>query len=222
MAWQAPAGSGHWEGSIKGGKQNVAITVDLSRDASGAWMGTMSMPAQGAADIPLSGITVKGNAVHFSMFAAADSPVFDGALSPDHNAISGKLSGGGESTPFELKRTGEARVNVPPPSSRISPDFEGSWEGVLGEGDRQLHLLLKLSHAPDGSASGTLTSVDQASPDIPLTTINQKEDRLEFEIRPIGGSYSGKISANHSEIAGSWTQAGNTLALSFKRAQGGK
>ena len=217
MAWQAPAGAGHWEGVIKGAGKDVAITVDLAVDQKGRWVGAMGMPAQGARDIPLSGITVQGDAIHFRMFDAAASPVFDGKLASGGAAISGMVSGSGESTAFELKRTGDAVIQAPQSSTPLSNDFVGTWEGTLGSGDQQLRLELKLAVAADGSGAGTLMSVGNASPQIPITTITQKENRLEFEVRAIGGSYSGVLGESRAEILGGWTQAGTTTQLTFRR-----
>src|ERR1035441_1188452 len=142
MAWQPPNGAGHWEGIIKGAAQDVAITVDLALDQKGGWMGALGMPEQGARDIPLSGITVQGDAVHFRMFDAAASPVFDGKLASGGAAISGQVTGSGESTAFELKRTGEPVLQKPQASTTLSREFVGTWEGTLGSGDSQLHLEL--------------------------------------------------------------------------------
>jgi len=220
VAWQPPTGAGHWEGVIKGAGQDVAITVDLALDQKGGWIGAMGMPAQGARDIPLSGITVQGDAVHFRMFDAADSPVFDGKLAAGGATISGQVSGAGESTAFQLKRAGEAIIQAPRASTPLSNDFVGTWEGLLGAADHQLQLELKLALAADGTGTGSLTSAGDGSPKIPITTITQKENRLEFEIRAIGGSYSGVLGENRAEISGNWTQGGATVPLVFQRAGG--
>jgi hypothetical protein len=219
MAWQPPNGAGHWEGVIKGAGKDVAITVDLAVDQKGGWVGAMGMPAQGARDIPLSGITVQGDAVHFRMFDAAESPVFDGKLAAGGAAISGQVSGSGESTAFELKRNGEAVIQTPRASTPLSNDFVGTWEGLLGGGDRQLRLELKLAVTADGTGAGTLMSVGNASPQIPITTITQKDNRVEFEIRAIGGSYSGVLGDSRAEISGNWTQAGAATPLVFHRTK---
>ncbi len=219
-AWQMPKGAGHWEGVIKGASQDVGITVDLALDPKGVWVGAMGIPAQGARDIPLSGIAVEENSVRFRMFDSPGSPVFDGQFSGE--TISGSVSGGGESTSFQLKRTGEASIQPPRSSTPISKEFEGTWEGLLGAGDRQLHLILKLAAAADGAGAGSLATADGASPDIPITTIAQKENRLDFEIRAIGGSYSGTLNQSRGEISGNWTQGGSTVALVFQRPAGRK
>jgi hypothetical protein len=218
MAWQPPAGAGHWEGVIKGASKDVAITVDLALNQKGGWVGAMGMPAQGAVDIPLSAITVQGDAVHFRMFDSAASPAFDGKLAAGGAAISGQVSASGESTAFELKRTGEAILRTPAASTPLSRDFVGTWEGVLGSGASQLRLELKLTLAADGTGAGTLTSLGAASPQIPITAITQKDTRLGFEIRAIGGSYSGVLGESRAEISGNWTQAGATTPLVFQRA----
>ena len=154
MAWQTPAGAGHWEGVIKGNGKDVAITVDLAVDANGGWTGSMGMPAQGARDIPLSGITVQADAVHFRMFDAAESPVFDGKLAAGGSAMSGQVSGSGESTAFELKRAGDAVIQAPPASTPLSNDFVGTWEGLLPGGPGPLHLELKLAQGAGGIGAG--------------------------------------------------------------------
>ena len=92
--------------------------------------------------------------------------------------------------------------------------------GLLGAADHQLQLELKLALAADGTGTGSLTSAGDGSPKIPITTVTQKENRLEFEIRAIGGSYSGVLGENLAEISGNWTQGGATVPLVFQRAGG--
>jgi hypothetical protein len=218
--WQTPNGAGHWEGVIKGANRDVAITVDLLPNPRGGWTGAMGIPDQGAKDIPLSGIAIQADSVRFRMFDSPDSPVFDGRISGEN--ISGSVSGGGESTAFQLKRTGAAILQPPRPSTRLSKEFEGTWEGLLGAGDRQLHLILKLAASADGTGAGSLSTAGGTSPDIPITTITQKENRLDFEVRAISGSYSGTLNQGRGEISGNWTQGGATVALVFQRAAGTK
>lgn len=217
-AWgQQPRGAGHWEGAIKGGKSDVPITIDLAPGRNGAWVGAMGMPKQGTKDAPLSGITVQGDTVRFSMFDAPGSPVFEGELSADGMAIAGQLSGGGEATGFELKRAGDAQIQPPPASTPMSGAFEGVWEGTLGGGDRTLRLSLKLLRAADGTGAGSITTVGEDGPEIPITTVTQNGDRLQLEIRAIGGAYSGKLDPAKGEISGIWTQAGSNTPLVFRR-----
>jgi hypothetical protein len=109
-------------------------------------------------------------------------------------------------------------LQAPQASTALSKGFIGTWEGVLGSGDSQLRLELKLGLGADGTGSGTVASVGAASPEIPITTITQKENQLDFEIRAIGGSYAGRLGDN-GEITGNWTQGGATTPLTFQRAK---
>ncbi|MBZ5583910.1 MAG: hypothetical protein LAQ30_17200 [Acidobacteriia bacterium] len=218
-AQPAPRGAGHWEGVLKAPNQDVALTVDLAKNQKGEWIGTLSMPAQGAQDIPLSDINVQQETVHFAMLKAPGAPVLEGKLSADGNAITGAFAASGQSIPFELRRTGEASIKTPPPSTPLSKEFEGNWEGALEAGGQQLRLLLKLSRAADGIATGSVTGIDQGNVEIPIGTITQKDKSLQFEIHAINGSYAGTLSNDGTQITGAWTQAGNSAPLVFKKAK---
>jgi hypothetical protein len=210
--------AGHWEGALKAPGQDVAIIVNLAQNAKGEWIGSMLSPQQGAQDMPLGGISVQGTAVRFSMAGVPGAPVFEAKLNADGSEMSGACSSGGQSMLFSLKRTGEAKVNLPPPSSQLSKEFEGNWEGALEAGGAQLHLVLKLTRKPDGSGAGSVVSVDQGNAELGINTITQKDKAIEFEIRAVTGGYKGALNAEGTEIAGTWTQMGNSAPLTFKRA----
>jgi hypothetical protein len=120
--------------------------------------------------------------------------------------------------PFHLARSGEAAVKLPPPSSPLTKDFEGSWEGALGESGRLLHIVLKLASAADEKATGTLISVDQGNMVIPVSTVTITGRQLQFESRAVSGKYQGTLGPD-GEIAGDWVQGPSRLPLTFKRAQ---
>ena len=65
---------------------------------------------------------------------------------------------------------------------------------------------------------GTIATLGQDSPEIPITTITQNADRLQFEIRAIGGAYSGRLDPAKGELSGVWTQAGSNAPLVFRKA----
>jgi hypothetical protein len=63
-----------------------------------------------------------------------------------------------------------------------------------------------------------MDSLDQGANDIPLREITLSEGNARFEARGIGGVYEGTLSGDSAVLAGQWQQAGQTLALDFKRA----
>jgi hypothetical protein len=207
--------AGHWEGTIEMPRQAVSAAVDLAKGAQGGWIGTMSILGTPVLDVPLAQINVEGTKVRFKA-ALPDNPSFDGTLSAEADAIAGDASNSMGSVPFSLKRKGAANVKLPPPSSPLSKEFEGAWEGTLDAGGKLLRLSLKLAPAPDGTATATLVSLDQGSQEVPVTSVTIEQKELRFEARGVSGNYKGTLAAN-GEVAGEWAQGGGRMPLTLKR-----
>jgi hypothetical protein len=215
LAQSARDVSGHWEGAIQVPGKDIAIQVDLAKSDKGEWMGAIDIPAQNAKGFPLSSIAVKGNAVTFVMKGVPGNPAFDGTLSADGKSLSGNFTQGGAALTFALKRTADARIQTPAKSTAIAKTLEGTWEGTLDAGGNRLRLTLKMLNQADGTAAGTIVSVDQNGAEIPITTITQKDSRLKLELKSIGAAYSGEL--KQDELVGEWTQGPGNQPLTFKR-----
>ncbi len=211
----APGAAGHWEGKIQIPDHEMTFTVDLARNAKGAWIGSMSIVGIPGSDLPLSDIAIEGASVKFSA-TVPNKAMFNAKMSDDNKSMSGKAAGPGGEVPFELSRKGEANVKIPAPSSALTKEMEGNWEGALNTPGGVLHVTMKLSATPDGTASATLVSVDQGNTEIPVASVTIKEKDIRLEIPAVAGSYKGTLGAN-GEIAGEFTQGGNPLPLTFKR-----
>lgn len=215
VAQAAPKAAGHWEGKINLPEREVGVAVDLAPGASGGWIGSISIPGSTSIDVPLSNIIVDGSAVRF--FATLpESASFDGALSSDATDLSGKVSNAQGGVPFQLTRRGEARVNVPPPSSPLAKEFEGRWDGTLTANGVVRRVGLRLAPAADGTAIATLISGERGDREIPVTTVTIAGKQLQLEARAITGRYRGTLGPS-GEIAGEWTERGLQGQLSFKR-----
>jgi uncharacterized protein YciI len=110
----------------------------------------------------------------------------------------------------------EKQSQAAPPSSALSKEFEGQWEGALNAGGNTLRIGMKLSPAADGTAKADLVSIDQDNAAFSADSVNINGKELQFGVRMINGSYKGTLGAG-GEIAGEWKQAGNTLPLTFRR-----
>jgi len=189
--------------------------VDLSRDASGKWIGSIDIPVHGVKGFSLSPLTVDGKAVTFGMKGIPGDPLFKGTVSSDPRTISGDFSQGGTTIPFSLAWKGEAKVEPPLKSTAITKDLEGSWEGALNVQGSTLRLVLDLTNGADGGA-GVLTSVDQGGAKIPVTQIAQADATVKLVVSGIGASFEGTVA--NGQIDGVWAQSGRQFPLVFKRA----
>lgn len=91
------------------------------------------------------------------------------------------------------------------------------WQGALDVGGIKLRLVLRVSKNPDGSLQATLDSIDQGAMNLPVDSIVIENKIMRFTMKSISGSYEGTLSADGSEVIGTWTQSGQSLPLAFKR-----
>jgi hypothetical protein len=213
---RAAGPAGQWKGAIQTPGQELQVEVQLAAKGPGAWIGDITIPAQGLRAFPLSSIEVQGNAVSFAMKGIPGDPLFKGTLSNDGATLAGDFTQGGTRLSFQLKRTGEAAIAEAPTSTAIAKELEGSWKGSLDAGGKVLRLELRLSNRPEGGATGSMVSVDQGGVEIPIATITQAASRLELKLPSIGGTYSGEL--KEGRLTGEWTQGMATLPLVFTRA----
>ena len=215
-AQSAPKGAGHWEGTVQYGNPPLSFALEISKNAAGAWVGTFSVPGSTTTDVPLSNITVGDASISFSL-NVGDVATFEGKFSTDGAGVTGSASNSQGSAGFDMKRTGDAHVNAPPPSSALPKEFEGRWDGAVEAGGNRLRIGMKLSTGADGKAAASLISIDQGGQEFAATTVTIDGKKINVELRAISGTYTGTLGDN-GEIAGDWTQGGTKLALNLKKA----
>jgi hypothetical protein len=213
-AQTAPKAAGHWQGKILIPDHELGASLDLAQNAKGAWIGSISIPGSTSVDVPISGITVTDTAVKFSANLPQPS-TFEGRLSADGASLAGTASSAAGEAPFQLARSGEANVKLPPPSSMISKEFAGIWEGSIDAGGKARRIGLKVTGAADGTAAASLLAIDQGNLEIPISTVTISGKELTLEARAISGTYRGTLTNN--EIAGEWTQGPSKVPLTFHR-----
>ena len=215
LAQTGSKAAGHWQGKIQMPNRDLSITVDLARNPKGEWIGSMSVVGSSSKDVPLNSVTVEDTAVRFT--ANLPEPAsFAGHLSADASNISGKATNAAGEAEFQLTRDGEANERIPPPSSALSKEFEGRWEGALDSGGRVRRVGLRLWPAADGTAKGVLIAVDHGNLEIPVSTVTIKDREIVLESRAVSGTYRGKLGAS-GEIAGEWAEGPARLPLALKR-----
>ncbi len=94
---------------------------------------------------------------------------------------------------------------------------EGSWQGTLEVGPTKLRVGLHVSKSGGGWTS-TFDSLDQGATGIPVQTTTVSGSALHFEMPAMHISFDGKLSADGSQIVGTFTQ-GMGIPLVWKRVE---
>lgn len=96
--------AGHWEGAIEVPGTPLGVEVDLSVGEDGALTGDITIPQQGARDLPLGNLAVDGDAVTFAIQGIPGNPTFRGALAEGGGSLVGDFTQGGATLHFSLER----------------------------------------------------------------------------------------------------------------------
>src|SRR5258705_7769916 len=217
-AQPAAGPSGHWEGTIQASGMDVPVEIDLAKNSQGELAGTFGPPVQHLKGLPLGSVSVNGTSVTFQIKGGPPGDrTFKGTLSADGATMSGDFTSRQVGTvPFTLTRKGDARIEATPASAAIGKELEGKWTGTLEVNGMQLRLALTTSNQPDGTATGGLVNLDEGL-ELPITAIVQKASAVTFEVKAIGGSYSGTLNSEGTELAGAFSQGGLVAPMTFRR-----
>jgi hypothetical protein len=101
----------------------------------------------------------------------------------------------------------ETKKNTPKPS-----DIDGAWIGGRSISRFVLHIITY-----EDGMTAEVDSPDENGFGIPVTTITRDGAELKFEIKPIAGSFEGKINPELTTISGTWNQGGASRPLVLKR-----
>lgn len=96
--------AGHWEGAIEVPGSPLGVEVDLMVGEDGALTGDITIPRQGARDLPLGKLAVDGDAVTFAILGIPGDPTFRGTLAEAGTSLAGDFTQGGATLAFALER----------------------------------------------------------------------------------------------------------------------
>ena len=208
--------SGHWEGTVQVPDMPVQVEIDLTRNSRGELSGSFTQTGR-LSGLPLANLAADNRSLTFQIKGSpAGERLFKGDVSEDGQSMTGKFAQAGYSIPFALKRTGDARVEGAAKSARIGQALEGTWSGTLEVNGVLRSLVLTLANQPDGTSTGSFLNVEEGL-EIPISAIDQTESNVLLEIKAVAGSFTGTLSGDGSEIAGTLKQGSATLPLSFRK-----
>jgi serine-type D-Ala-D-Ala carboxypeptidase/endopeptidase len=84
--------------------------------------------------------------------------------------------------------------------------LDGFWLGTLKAGEATLRIQVTVKSGEDGKWQCVLDSLDQGAYGIPCSNIAYADPDLSFDVPQVKGRWVGKVSADHNQLAGTWTQ----------------
>ncbi|MGA2880786.1 MAG: TIGR03435 family protein [Bryobacteraceae bacterium] len=105
-------------------------------------------------------------------------------------------------------------------SALLAQTLTGTWQGALEAPQApggQLRIVIKISTTDADALKAIVYSIDQGAGAI-AATLTQQGSEVKMAVPGIAGSYEGKLSANGSSIAGTWSQGPTPKPLNLKRA----
>lgn len=156
----------------------------------------------------------------FKMPDIPGDPAFDGKMTDDGNQVVGDFRQNGQTFPFALNRGEATKRSGETPSHGVpGKGLSGHWQGSLrpGAAPVELRLVLHVTAGEGGALSATIDSIDQGADGIPVSSIALKDHGVSMELAVIKASYEGKLSADGSEIEGTWKQGAVEAPLVFRR-----
>jgi hypothetical protein len=207
--------SGHWEGTITMPMGELRFEIDLTRDGTGQLSGTIGVPEQKLKGLPLTSVAMDGSAVTFAI-RGGQGGTFRAKLSTDGHTMKGTAASQEGEAPFDLTRTGEARIAAAPKNAPIGKELEGTWHGTL-DVRGGMRVILRLANQPDGTSTASMVSVDEGNLEIAMALVREGSTvRLNSPV--LGSSYSGELNATATELNGNYTTSqGITLPLTLHR-----
>jgi hypothetical protein len=213
---------GDWSGTLQTGGVKLRLLFKIRKTSEASLSATLDSLDQGAKDIPVENIIFKEDKLHLEVKLIRG--IYEGTLDTAGNKISGTWAQGAESTPLNL-----VRGIVPPDAEPLSPadaaaskvaaeKLAGAWSAILKAGADQFRLALTIKTNRDGTAGGTLDSLDQGLTQIPISRITYQDGKVHFEARGMGAHYDGASFNNSTSVTGQWHQAGQTLPLNFTKS----
>jgi hypothetical protein len=207
--------SGHWEGAIHVPSGEVQIEVDLAFDDGGKLVGTFSNASEHLTGYPLWNVTVDGASISLEIKTGGSGvQTFAGNLAADGKSMSGDFLVSVYAVPFNLTRTGEARIEAPPSSSAIDNALAGAWSASLDIGGKPLPLVLTMTNHADGTATGNWALDDGVATPVAIT---HEGRNVTLASTVANAAYSGTVSADGMRISGSFTGDSLDQPLTFSR-----
>jgi hypothetical protein len=223
--WAQSPLAGDWQGTLNaGGGTQYHIVWHVTAAQDGSLSATIDNTDMGLLAIPVKSMTLKDSAVTQVM----DTQI---QMNGEPHAVHGMFVGNLSKDGLEIKGTWTQTEPEQPPAevvlkhspapaeakTAVSPQIVGDWLGILSMQGSDMHVVLHITAAKDGTISATSDVPDQGIVGIPGSAISFKDSKLSINFDQYNGVYAGTLSPDATSIKGTWTTDQPT-ELNFTRA----
>jgi len=201
---------GNWQGTLNTEQAELRLVLHISKAPDGSLSARLDSVDQAANGIPVTAISVKDSKLKLTIDAVHCS--YEGTVNKDATEIKGTWSQG---PPLDLNFKRMA-ASLPIEHKPVRPsDIDGPWMGTLDLGGVKLRMVFHMTNTADG-LTATADSPDQNATGMPVTAVMRNGSSLKLEMKQLGGVFDVKVSEDHTTIAGTWSQRGNSIPLVLK------
>lgn len=217
-----PSVAGRWQGVVQIPGFPLHATIDLDRDRSGAWIGSVIVPELAIKGVALTDIAPRDDALTFAINGALAGPqelpaTFDGCFEGT-DVMSGTFTQAGNHAPFMLRRTGAAQVDLPPRSTPVAKEMEGKWIGDYELMGYVRHVTVTFTNHGSDPATVEWIIVGKKVNNLPVEVVQRDGDFVRIESHKFGINFEGRL--HGGKFDGTYEQGPIELPLVLKRAQG--
>lgn len=206
-----PKIAGDWQGKLSAGGAELTIILHIEPTPDGKLSATMDSVDQGAMGIPVNTISLDGSHLNFTVDAVQGN--YAGVVNADTTAIDGSWTQG---APIPLNFTRAVAKAAPSPAPPT--ELDGMWMGTLNIGGMNLRAVFKIANTTAG-LTAQMQSPDQSPNWLPVTSVTRDADTVTLDMKAVGASFTGKLSADKQSIDGTFTQMDNSIPLVLKRVK---
>jgi hypothetical protein len=216
--------AGRWNGIAQIPGLPLHVTIDLDRDASGNWIGSIVIPELNMKGQPLQDIAQRDGTVAFAIKGAlaeakAEPARFETRFDGD-STLSGTFTQAGNRAPVSFTRSGDAQVDRPPHSTAVAKEFEGKWIGEYELMGYPRHVTVTFTNHAGAPASVEFLIVGKKNNNLPVDLVTQSGDFVRIESHEIGINFEGRLQGDRGQLAGTYEQGPIELPLVLRRPTG--
>lgn len=208
----APAIAGDWAGTLSVGTAELRLTLHIISAKDGSLTATLDSIDQGANGIPVNTVTLNDGKLNLTIDAVHGT--YEGTVNKDASEIDGTWSQG-QALTLNFKRA-QPQAAGPAPKPAAPTDIDGTWQGTLQTGQKDLRILFKIVNMDTG-LTATVQSPDQSPMWAPVTSVTRAGDNLTIVMKAFGAEYTGTVNAAKDTVTGTFSQGGGTLPLVLKK-----